>query len=688
MKIHWYNQNRNWIKRTVQLVDDKQPIKDMKVNPDSDVLMMLKYDSTIELKGLSSESRICIDLGATSVDFVLWGTKRLELSVFSQGLVFVIQVSADIDSWKIVHVWESHQNSSFYIGDELISPILLSLFKDRTDTIQRLNEALLDEQITSVCTLHNGYMIGTKSGGIYSVVGSDVQRLDSNHVDEVTVLKKVTEDRFVSAGKDSKVYLWRCNDNQEWECILLGQHTGWVYDCVVDRLRGISYTSGADGIVGVWDLYEACAMESIPVNEGVASCLTLVGGKIYVGHHLGKVVALEKQDDGQNQYHKNSIWNMFGDQERDILYSGGADGQILCTRISDGQLLNNFTLSNGWINGFDKSNQLGIVAVSSEGEILFLDRQETVKLNGYWFNNIKVHDDTNKMFVASAEGDIVVLDTESREIIVRLKGHPDQVMDILLDSVRNLIISISIDGTLIFWDLIHHKQIHCLSLIDFHPTSMVVCNNQLLIASLEGDVAFVVLDDLHIVNRKRLHHGRLWKISGCPQQNLVATVGTDRFLHLWDMDDLSQIASWRSDSLLTTCLLLDDKVFGANQNGEVIALQIEEEMDSQPVHFAGKNIVFVDGCTKSKASTQRVISILKDLHLDFTLYDVRKDNTTKEWVVNQSGWDRFPQVFFNGKFIGAGSVLYEMYRTKALKRLISKCYKEWNRNESNKTARR
>jgi hypothetical protein len=62
----------------------------------------------------------------------------------------------------------------------------------------------------------------------------------------------------------------------------MGSHTGWIYDCVVCNEQ-IAYTACADGILCKRNIHQGILLESIPVNQGVASALVKYQVSLYVG---------------------------------------------------------------------------------------------------------------------------------------------------------------------------------------------------------------------------------------------------------------------------------------------------------------------------------------------------------------------------------------------------------------------
>jgi WD40 repeat protein len=91
-----------------------------------------------------------------------------------------------------------------------------------------------------------------------------------------------------------------------------------------------------------------------------------------------------------------------------------------------------------------------VVAISSQGDIIFWDGNSSTytvhSVHGYWFNNVKGK--RGDLYLASAEGDIVVFDVQEKRMKYKLSCHQDQVLDLAV--YQDLVISISVDGTVCF----------------------------------------------------------------------------------------------------------------------------------------------------------------------------------------------------------------------------------------------
>jgi glutaredoxin-related protein len=211
--------------------------------------------------------------------------------------------------------------------------------------------------------------------------------------------------------------------------------------------------------------------------------------------------------------------------------------------------------------------------------------------------------------------------------------------------------------------------------LDLHPTSITRNRDTFIVVSLEGDMVFL---DIHTRNIKYIikdaHTGRIWKVS--TNGNQIATIGTDGYLKTWSADG-KMVSSWKDAGLPTTCLLNTNQVYIANNNEEYGDFLLPDEQKRNELLSRHGTVFFIDNNPTCKAAFERLEKIMKGLDVDYRVENLEGNLEQKQFISEQSGWDRFPQVFFSGKFIGAGSVLMEMDRTKTLQRLVNNMYSEF-----------
>jgi WD40 repeat protein/glutaredoxin-related protein len=711
VKVKWFNQNRNWkySELECEVIQKKnKSIRTIKYQNQYNVLSILRFNNEIEVKSLETSRQQLLrfqeNLPTTEKVYdIFWDKNQLGLYVLlkSGDIIFcLLDWNFDIAATSLINTEYNNLPNLKSISNQTL---------DIMD-ILTLNEFISDigvgerSSISCFYICNTTIIVGTVEGDIRIYKDKRlIECFDRVHESPVTSVKLLEDTTVISFGRDSKVICLKKEGNI-WSQYCIGQHTGWIYDCAIEEQKNVIYTAGGDGIVCKFDLKKNETIECIPINKGVISTIVCIGKKdhLIIGGYDGSVLSIRKINSCMNKFHKNSIWNMYSHPEKKLLYTGGSDGKLTCSNALDGNLINSIDTYAGWINGMDyTSNFECLVAVSSEGDVIFwseLDSQvkKVIKLENHWLNNVKVDNDTNYIFLAAAEGDVIVYDLISDKIVKIMSKHCDQVLDIAIDFKRNIVISLSIDGLVCFWDLYNFTLKNEVFLENFHPTSLTIVQfkSEVLIASLEGDIVKIDLDNFTISRLLSVHEGRIWKIAGAINNNLVVTIGTDFKLKVWDSTDLK--VEWESDSLLTACLMDQDNIFFANQNGEygcmetnaivnsgkailesdnirpaenIFLDQVEEELSKRLQK--GETIVFINNNHMQLAYVNRVLEILKDLDIEYSIVDVSNKKGIQKLLYTKSGWSHFPQVFFKGKFLGAGSVLLEMHRTNTINRLIN-----------------
>ncbi|KJD38722.1 glutaredoxin domain-containing protein [Paenibacillus polymyxa] len=704
MRLNWYNKNRsskvehisfpvqNFFGVSIRSLVNLYPYK---------YIAALRFNSDIEIIDIANKQCFTIKspFEINNIQYIAWCSKQESLFTFTDGEMVG---ELKLDFWKKKGYFKqvssnplTHFTSLSYLN------FMDNSFID-LNYLFLLNRILSDlpQEISAISISGNRVVIGTINQGVWLLEDNKLKVISDKEKD-INIAYWLDNGSFITCSKDTYVTLWKFSECN-WNKYILGKHTGWIYDCVYLKKDQILYTAGADGVICKWSLNKLNLCISVPINKGIVSavCQSPVANNIITGNYNGSLTTLANQSGEINQVpHMNSIWNFYYMKEKQLLYSVGADSTIICTDNSTGQIKNRLKCQSGWINGLDYDSQSeSIIAVSSNGEIIFWnindDCYQTVKIPDYWMNNIKVSKNLDYMFIATAEGDILIINKIDRCIHKRLDYHQDQILDIVVDEANSILISISIDGKIVIWDLLMERIIYSFVFPRFHPTSLTLNNKHLkvLISSLEGDLAVVSLnDDYQIAYLNNAHEGRIWKVSSDSTDDFFVTIATDKKLKLWSLQEFIIIKEWSDDTLFTSCLIEDKKIFFANQDGEYGCIEREEEsitkivdrvvlvQDRNSISIPGVyNDLFNHSCLlitdikepMNKAYVERVKIILNDLKLEYEIYDLSEYPKLRDITYHYSGWSHYPQVFFYGKFIGAGSVLLEMYRNGTLRRLI------------------
>jgi monothiol glutaredoxin len=95
--------------------------------------------------------------------------------------------------------------------------------------------------------------------------------------------------------------------------------------------------------------------------------------------------------------------------------------------------------------------------------------------------------------------------------------------------------------------------------------------------------------------------------------------------------------------------------------------QIKETIDSNRVVLFMKGTKNFPQCGFSG----RAVQILKQCGVDFKDVDVLKDPSIRQGIKEFSNWPTIPQVYIDGKFVGGSDILFEMYQSGELQKMLT-----------------
>ena len=68
--------------------------------------------------------------------------------------------------------------------------------------------------------------------------------------------------------------------------------------------------------------------------------------------------------------------------------------------------------------------------------------------------------------------------------------------------------------------------------------------------------------------------------------------------------------------------------------------------------------------------SMRAVQVVKALGVPFETFDVLSDNDVREGVKVFSSWPTIPQLYIDGQFVGGSDIMYEMYQSGELQKLV------------------
>lgn len=507
----------------------------------------------------------------------------------------------------------------------------------------------------------------------------------------IRIIKPLKDNRFFTCGSDNVFVIWEVNDLTV-ESVFVGYHNNWVLDVHIDN--GIIYSTGIDSFVKKWDLKTNLALGILPLKRGWIYSLQVYDDHLYVGTQFGDIYVINVNKINSKGYNEGAIWNIIQTNDKVITVSEG--GQIVIRNASNGDIINTLKFSDGWVNNIVFSKKLSkFIAVTSRGEIILIENTDNndkyvSHLFDLWFNSLTLVG--HYVYVVSAEGKLVVFDLEKEIEVQRIQLSRYQLIDIVYDKTQNCVIAASVEGELFEISCMDFSFSAVAELENKHFTSIAFDQEEMIcfISSLEGEIIQYSTKTKEILNIKKLHAGRVWKVSVDSKQKRISTISTDKIVRIWGYCFSKIYNTFKPNELMTTCALYGEKLYLGNEKGETHCFYISDNvMEVEKVQEVNLNNIitpsldvtdsfnFCDGIylfidKKSpiyQTYMKRDIEILEYYDYEYTLIDVTFDEKLKSYVVTRSGWSKFPQILFWGKFISSASVISEMHETRTLKRV-------------------
>src|SRR6185436_20775705 len=74
--------------------------------------------------------------------------------------------------------------------------------------------------------------------------------------------------------------------------------------------------------------------------------------------------------------------------------------------------------------------------------------------------------------------------------------------------------------------------------------------------------------------------------------------------------------------------------------------------------------------------SMRAVQVIKALGVPFETVNVLEDNEVREGVKQFSSWPTIPQLYIDGQFVGGSDIVYEMYQSGELQKLVDSIPKQ------------
>lgn len=436
----------------------------------------------------------------------------------------------DNSSGFMLHQYSGHQSGISAMAVSSDGARLLSSACDDNDQHGNCNKGQLilwerhtGEQL-QVIDAHFGSIYGVgfdAVGNLYSggPIG-DLIRWDANtgeqllrfegHTGNINSITFTNDGRFMLTGStDNRIILW--DVSSAIPIHIYEGHTGAVLDSDVTSDHRVIVSGDETGQLIIWDIFSGAETRRVNIHEDIINDIVTGGNlavsasrdsslilwdtasgdmlKRFVGHN-DPVVSVDISTDGKTMISSGChftdckqgeiiVWDVEFGEPRKILYghksvvysvhlspnertflSAGGDGKLILWDIEAGYPLREYKVNDGAITFAQISPDGNIIATTSgqSRTVNLIDvesGQEIMQLKGHTdaVSLVVFSYDSNQLLSASEDNTLILWNIDSGEAVRVLQGHTDTILAIDISPDGKTALSGGIDKSVILWDL-------------------------------------------------------------------------------------------------------------------------------------------------------------------------------------------------------------------------------------------
>jgi WD40 repeat protein len=477
------------------------------------------------------------------------------------------------DNFEEVAAVSGHKNKVMSLAISSDGSRIVSGSRDRTmcvwdgRTFEEIGRCEHEDEINSVAFSPDSSLIasGSKDGNVWMWNARSLENITrlaghKNVVTSVAFFPGGT--RIASASCDCTVRMW---DARTYEPLPGIQCSGQVYAIAISpdgtRLALSEYTSGAEGILHVFDTVTLAEQAQVSISPG-----------LYVP------------------------WAIAFSPRGDLIASGTTSGAIQIRTASNLSSIATIRGHHGQVTSIVfSSNGSQIVSGSGDGTV----RIQPVAPSEEQIAPIPGHDARVRQVVFSSDGSRLVSGSDDKTLriwdghtckeLAVLHGHVDVVWTVAYSPDGARVISGSRDRTVRVWDALEFQEIavlrghrHTVTFVTFAPDGA-------LIASCSYDRTVRLWSPLTLQESARLdgHRDIVWSVAFSANGTRLVSTSSDKTVRVWDAVNFTQVAALeahhREISLFFATFSLDGKAILTRLWGDGLSWVCSDEDDCE--HF-------------------------------------------------------------------------------------------------------
>lgn len=287
-------------------------------------------------------------------------------------------------------------------------------------------------------------------------------------------------------------------------------HKDSIYALEQGMSSSTFFTSGADGMVVLWDMAQPDEGKLVAKLTNSVYALNFIPetNELIIGHNFEGIHVIDTRTNTETksaQITKSAIFNIKNYEDRIFVATG--DGYLIVLQASDLSILTKLKITDSSIRV------------------------------------ITVHPTKNQLILGSSDHLVRILDLISLQLIQTLKGHTNSVFAATLSPDGKVLVTGGRDAKLMVWDMDTYAQLHVIPahMYAINDISFIESGKYFVTASM--DKAVKVWDAtkfklLKVIDKSRHagHGTSVNKVLWTTYQHAIISVSDDRTISIWNVD--------------------------------------------------------------------------------------------------------------------------------------------------------
>ena len=383
--------------------------------------------------------------------------------------------------------------------------------------------------------------------------GKRVRVLDG-HLDHVASLSfNAKGDKLASGSWDGSIRIWRVSDGLELGAY---QNSDRVHDVAFAPHGHLLASAGDSQGIRIWDT-NSTALEDAPypAAKKIAAVTMDSEGKRIATGHWDNSVRIWRRDKREAiailKGHTGWVTALAIHGQRAVLASGSWDQSIRIWDLESGRPTQTLWGHSGRVRALTYAGDT-LVSAGDDGTLRFWQMpdyklEKRIEAHKGSITSIALHPASKRLASCSLDGSIAIWSVAKRRLIRRILSNENPAVAVAF-STNGELISAHRDRSLLRWKPGSKKAQHLASAASgINALRFDDRRNRIGAALSDGSTVFWSLND-RTKHEFLAHRLPVNDLSIASQQNLLATVGDDQTLRLWDLDEERPL--WRAPQVI------------------------------------------------------------------------------------------------------------------------------------------